>query len=151
MAELTTEITLEAPVDRIWQLLTDFGLYPQWNPLFTKATGPVNPGERFDLVVKLPGMDPFPIKPVLQEAEPKSRLSWQSSMLSSALLSWTFCYELHSLSPDRLRLTQRSSFKGLLSPLFSFAMKKPVTDGMQSLNDALKRWGEKGNVRCMRC
>lgn len=151
MAELTTEITLDAPVERIWQLLTDFGLYPQWNPLFTKATGPVILGQSFDLVVKLPGMDPFPIKPVLREAEPKSRLSWQSSMISSVVLSWTFCYELHSLTPERLRIIQRSWFKGLLSPLFTFAMKKPVTDGMNSLNDALKRWGEKGNVSCMKC
>ena len=39
MNDILTEITLEAPAERIWELLADCSLYPYWNPLFQQATG----------------------------------------------------------------------------------------------------------------
>lgn len=151
MKEIRTEKTLVAPVGRIWELLSDFDLYPQWNPLFVKIGGPMVAGASFDLLVHLPGMDPFPIRPKLLAVEPESRFCWQSMLFFKGLLTWTFSCQLEVQAPDRLILVQRSEFKGLLAPLFSFGMAAAVTAGMEQLNQAVQRWGEKGNVRCLKC
>lgn len=151
MKELTTELSLEAPVARIWELLSDFALYPEWNPLFPKAKGSMNVGESFELDVQLPGIDRFAIRPTMEAVEQESRICWQSSMVSKGVLRWTFAIELIPDQSGKLRFVQRSEFKGVLAPLFAFAMTKPVAEGMEELNLAVKRWGEKGNVRCLRC
>jgi uncharacterized protein YndB with AHSA1/START domain len=32
MKELHTEIEIDASAERVWDILTDFASYPQWNP-----------------------------------------------------------------------------------------------------------------------
>lgn len=151
MKEVRTEITLEAPPERIWELLTDFPLYPQWNPLFERAVGDIAVGRPLELSVRLPGMEPFALTPRLTSLEPHSALAWEGRLWCGAVLRWKYGYRLEPLGPTRVSFIQSSSFSGLLAPLFSFALNRPFASGMIQLNQALRRWGEKGNVRCLRC
>jgi len=36
---IATEILIQAPPTRVWQVLTDFGAYPQWNPFIVSLQG----------------------------------------------------------------------------------------------------------------
>lgn len=69
----------------------------------------------------------------------------------ATLFSWKYCVELEILAPDRLKFIQRSAFAGILGPLFKLALAASVGDGLAEMNKAIKRWGEKGNVRCLKC
>jgi uncharacterized protein YndB with AHSA1/START domain len=44
--ELRTEVTINAPAERVWELLTDFGSFPDWNPFMLRARGEVGVGEK---------------------------------------------------------------------------------------------------------
>jgi hypothetical protein len=142
MTELRTEIALQAPAERVWELLTDLTLYSQWNPLFVRAQGRVTAGERLALTVQLPSIPAFEITPKLLHADRHVRLFWQQTLAVSPLMSWTYGVELEPLLPGRLKLVQRSTFGGLLGPLFDFALKAPVEGGMSQLNRAISRWEE---------
>ena len=37
MKELRSQIEIEAPADRVWQVLTDFATYPEWNPFIRRV------------------------------------------------------------------------------------------------------------------
>src|SRR5215210_9363232 len=39
MKELHSEIEINAPAQRVWEVLTDFASYPQWNPFIRRASG----------------------------------------------------------------------------------------------------------------
>jgi hypothetical protein len=131
MTELRTEIALQAPAESVWDLLSDFALYPQWNPLIVQAQGEAREGTRLELTVQLPAIPPFPIKPTLLCADftspslggggPQCRLLWRHSLAFPALMCWTYGIELEPLDQGRLKLIQKSSFGGLLGPLFTFA------------------------------
>jgi hypothetical protein len=151
MSEIQTEILLSAPAERIWTLITDFNLYSHWNPLFQKGTGCMNVGEHLDLTVHLPGITPFTITPKVLTVEPSVRFGWRHTTMSSALLTWEYAIELESLGPEHLKFVQKSRFGGLAGPLFSLALGRPVTEGLLGLNEAVRRWGEKGNVCCLKC
>lgn len=151
MNELRTELSLEAPAERIWELLTDLKLYPQWNPLFQRATGKMSVGEKLELEVHLPDIDPFIVSPKIQSVEIRSGFCWKHTVLSVGFFTWKYCAELEILAPDRLKFIQRSSFGGILGPLFSLGMKTSVMDGLIRMNEAMRRWGEKGNIQCLRC
>lgn len=151
MKEIRTEITLETPVERIWELLADCKLYPQWNPLFQRATGRMNAGEQLELVVNLPEIGPFVVRPKMLAVEPQSRFCWQHTLLFAGLFTWKYCTELEILAPHRLKFIQRSEFGGILGPLFNLGMGASVRAGLAQMNEAIRRWGEKGNIQCLRC
>jgi len=49
MNELHTEIGIQAPAERLWQILTDFATFPQWNPRIKRASGEVEPRARLEI------------------------------------------------------------------------------------------------------
>lgn len=151
MNQVKTEVILQAPVDRVWALVADLSLYPQWNLLVEKATGAFEPGGRLDLSVRLPGIDPFHVAVRVLRLETEALFSWRGAMWSDALLAWTYCLRLEGGAAGQVKVVQTSEFTGALAPLFSFALNRSFAAGMSDLNQALMRWGEKGNVRCMRC
>ena len=53
--ELTTEIEIHAPTDRVWRILTDLKQFAAWNPLITQAEGDIKEGARLRVHMKLPG------------------------------------------------------------------------------------------------
>ena len=44
MHEFCTEIEIQASDTRVWQLLTDFANFPQWNPFIHRAKGEAKVG-----------------------------------------------------------------------------------------------------------
>ena len=51
MKELRSEITIDAPAHRVWEVLTNLGSFPDWNPFMQRASGEVAVGKK--LVVRL--------------------------------------------------------------------------------------------------
>jgi len=49
--ELRSEIEIEAPIERVWRVLTDFAAYPEWNPFIRRVSGRAELDER--LVVRM--------------------------------------------------------------------------------------------------
>ncbi|QWV95296.1 SRPBCC domain-containing protein [Geomonas oryzisoli] len=150
MKPFHTETVLQTTRDRVWELLSDFSLYPQWNPLFPKLAGPGTVGSSHEMVVHLPGIDPFTVQATL-DVKGEGGLSWHSVFLGRPVLTWTFSSRIRVVAPESLEVRLDSEFRGVLAPLFRFALARSMEEGMEQLNQALRRWGEKGNVRCMRC
>ncbi|MFA7405162.1 MAG: SRPBCC domain-containing protein [Pelobacteraceae bacterium] len=151
MNEIRTEITLEAPVERIWELLADCTLYPFWNPLFKQVTGRMVVGESMNFMVSLPDITPFLIKPKVLSVKPAKGFCWQQTLYFAGLFSWKYCTELEVISLQHSKYIQKFHFGGILGPLSSLAMRGEVTAGLSKMNEALRRWGEKGNIQCLKC
>ena len=151
MREIRTEIELAAPLDRIWALVADFSLYPRWNPLFTEAGGKPGKGATVRMTVALPPIDPFTIPVTLEEILPRSTIRWSYRYPVPMLFGWNFDITLEAAGEERVRVVQHSRFTGMLAPLFGFGLGRAVREGAERLNGALKRWGEKGGIRCLKC
>jgi len=46
MKEVFSEIEIQATADRVWQVLTDFARYPEWNPFIRRISGEPKEGTR---------------------------------------------------------------------------------------------------------
>ena len=46
MRELRREIEIDAPPERIWAVVTDFGAYSEWNPFIRRISGGLREGAR---------------------------------------------------------------------------------------------------------
>lgn len=151
MNEMMTEMSLAAPVGRLWELMTDIGLYSHWNPLFRKGTGRLAKGEEIELLVELPDIPSFTIKPRVLDLSPQCILSWRYTMGTSFLFSWRYSVVFDADGSGGTKFIQRSAFGGILAPLFGFALGSAVGKALEAMNRAMRRWGEKGNVTCLKC
>jgi hypothetical protein len=49
LKELRTEIEIQAPAEKVWQVLTELDKYPEWNPFICHAAGKAETGKTVDI------------------------------------------------------------------------------------------------------
>ena len=78
--QLDSSIGIDASPERVWEVLTDFGAYPEWNPFIVRADG--TPAEGSRLTVRMPpvGAHDFRISPAVVRCScrPGSWRPWAS-------------------------------------------------------------------------
>ena len=142
MKELHSEIQIDAPAERVWELLTDFDSYPQWNPFIRKISGQPAPGERLDVRIEPPGGRGMTFKPKVLNAEPNGSLRWLGQLLVPGLFDGEHSFTIEPLEENRVRFVQREAFKGLLVPLFARSLETNTQRGFEEMNRALKERAE---------
>ena len=84
MKQLHTHIEINAPAKRVWEVLTDFASYSQWNPFIRHISGRLAPGERLQTRLAPPGGRAMTFKPKVLTAEPNRELRWLGHLLTGA-------------------------------------------------------------------
>ena len=135
---LHTEIEIQASPDRVWEALTDFAAYPDWNPFIVQAAGQPVSGARLELQMQLPGRRPTTFRPKVLEAAPAHRLRWLGHLLVPGLFDGEHTFAIEPSGPGQVRLTQQEEFRGLLAPLILALIAKPTQEGFHQMNQALK-------------
>ena len=140
-AELTTFVDIDAPPERVWQVLTDLPAYGEWNPFVTRAEGAFVVGDR--LVVTVPPVNALvqaTLRPTVLEVVPCRRLRlW--SRLTRPALPGLFDVDLTMTLSDRnggVRLWQQDRFGGLLAPLLIGSLNRHRAAAFDAMNVALK-------------
>jgi len=82
MASILTEIFLDHPVDRVWQILVDFDHYADWNPLNIKAKGQASLGAKIPMTFLNPASPGHTIRQTVTVTtfEPGRALAWSGSI-----------------------------------------------------------------------
>ena len=138
MKELRSEIEIEASAERVWQLLTDFPHFPQWNPFIRRASGSVKLGERLEVNIQPSGANSMTFRPTVFKAEPNRELRWIGHLLIPGLFDGEHIFTIEPLGTNRLRFIQREIFTGLLVPLFASGLDTDTQHGFEEMNQALK-------------
>ena len=142
MKELRSEIEIQASAERVWQLLTDFPSFPQWNPFIRKASGNIRAGERLEVNIQPSGASGMTFRPTVLKAEPNRELRWLGHLLISGLFDGEHIFTIEPLGESRVRFTQREVFTGLLVPLFARGLDTDTRRGFEEMNQALKARAE---------
>jgi hypothetical protein len=140
--ELESEVKVQASPERVWEVLTDFAAYPDWNPFIVQAGGRAAPGSRLELRMRLPGRRPTTFRPRVLEAEPARRLRWLGHLLVPGLFDGEHRFTIEPAGPGRARVTQRETFRGLLAPLLLAFIAGPTLEGFRQMNRALQARAE---------
>ncbi|GAA4663069.1 SRPBCC domain-containing protein [Amycolatopsis dongchuanensis] len=135
MRILDTAITIGAPPEAIWAVLTDFARYEEWNPFIRRGEGEAVNGSTLTLDIEPPGELRRTHRPVVLAAEPGRRLVWLGRI--PVLLAGRHEFVLE---PDGAgtRLRQREEMRGLLVPFLRRVLDH-TEDGFVAMNHALKR------------
>jgi hypothetical protein len=141
MRELRTEIEIGASPERVWQLLTDFGAYPEWNPFIRSIEGELELGSRLKVRIEPPGARGMTFKPTVRAVEAGRELRWLGRLLVPGLFDGEHRLTVEPLDGGRSRFVQSERFSGFL--VRPFAKVLTATErGFVEMNEALKRRAE---------
>ena len=116
MEKLHAQIEMAVPVKEVWQVLTDFDAYPQWNPVFTALmSSHPQAGKSFKIQIKTPQSQSITTKAVWQAFEPKKSLAWSSVWWHPLIFKAVHRFELEHIDQNRSMLIHTEIFMGLLA------------------------------------
>lgn len=127
---------IDAPIERVWAVLTDFASWQRWVPTLISAEGTATVGSRVRLRLRL-GRHLITLHRTILEVDPPRRLRWRSSPGISRLVDVERVFDLESLGQSRVRLVQSERGAGILTPPLLWLLATPIVKGYQDLGRAL--------------
>lgn len=143
MRELRTEIEIAAPLQDVWNVLTDFDHWKDWNPIVNQVNGAASSGAKLSVTMRgKDGKDGPKYKPVIKEIDAPKSFRWRAVMIAEFLFTNDKEVELEKTGSGT-RLIHRELFGGTLVPLFWSKLSKDALPMLESMNNALKSEAEK--------
>ena len=139
MTEISATAQIAASPQRVWAVLAELASYPQWNPLFRQASGPLTPGSRVTLKTVHPASGRVvTIKVKILAADSGAELRWVSSLPGIMTGEHSF-----TLTPadGGTRLVQTQTYRGLLARMSARTAGRTQAS-FQSLNEGIKQRAE---------
>ncbi len=143
MKELHSEIEIQASSERVWQVLTDFSKFAQWNPFIRRVSGEIKTGARLDVYLQPTGASGMRFRPTVIKAEQNRELRWLGRLLIPGLFDGEHLFRIEPLGQNRVRFIQNEIFRGLLVPMLARSLDRDTLRGFEEMNRALKATAEK--------
>ncbi len=143
MRELQASTEILASAERVWDVLTDFAAYPDWNPFIRRVSGSVEPGAQLEVRLEPPGARGATFRPRVLVAQPNRELRWLGRLLAPGLFTGEHVFLIEPVEAARVRFVQRERFGGILVPLMRKTLAATRT-GFEHMNLALKSRAERG-------
>ena len=139
---MRSQIEIGATAERVWQVLTDFAAYPEWNPFIRRVNGRPEVDEQLVVRMRPSGAKGLTFRPTVMRVEPNRQLRWLGHLLVPGLFDGEHIFEIEELDRDRVLFIQREVFKGLLVPLLARSLDRDTQLGFEEMNRALRERAE---------
>lgn len=145
LRKLETEITIDAPIERVWSILEDFDRYPEWNRFCRKVETTKEIGDPFVMTIYMkPTSKPIIQTEIFSDYKPPNVVGWS--------LDWGFALKTHriqelSVNKDgKTHYYTYDKFWGVLTPLVMLLYKKDMMNGFVMVAKALKERAEANDL-----
>ncbi len=140
---LYTSIVINATPAKVWEVLTNFNSYPDWNPFIRSINGTPAPGNTIQVTLQPPNSKPILMKPRVLVFEQQKELRWIGSLGIPYIFDGEHVFRLEENSDGTSTLHHFERFRGILIPFLSTLIEKTTRDGFELMNAALKQRVEK--------
>ena len=111
--EIQTEIKINAPAEKVWEILTDFESFPSWNPFVVRVQGDAKVDEALKLDVQLPKSRMLKLKADVLKVEPNKELRWAGGAPLNSFRGEHY-YIIESSGENKIRFIHGEHFSGFL-------------------------------------
>ena len=140
---IETSIIIAAPPARVWDVLTDFARFPEWNPFVRSIKGGLAVGSRLDVQIAPPGKKGMRFRPTVRAADASQELRWLGSLLVPGLFDGEHYFVLEPQGNGMTRFVHGERFSGILVGLImSMGMLDATRQGFEAMNTALMQRAE---------
>ncbi len=142
MTQVKTSITIAAPPERVWAVLTDFADYSRWNSIISRPRADLREGGKIRFRIKIEASPELGFTAKIVRCEPGRALAWRGGVPLVPALAWGEHYFELSPGAEGTRLTHGERFGGLLGLLIRGPAHARVTRTYEAFNAALKARAE---------
>jgi hypothetical protein len=133
-----SKIEINAPADKVREVLFDFRQYPDWNPFIVNVDGIVVEGNTVNVTVKPTGKKPISGPTYIDTLKP-FQLVWKGSLAVPGVFNGRHEFRIEEAGPNRSVFYNDEKMSGLIVPFYSF---KATRSGFEAMNVALKQRAE---------
>ena len=141
--EMVTKIEIDAVPERVWEVLTDFGSYREWNPMIRQAKGDLRTGARLTVRFEPEGTRGHTFKPKLLVVEPNRELRWLGWPRFPLFFDSEHYFTMELSHNGKTSLKHGLIEYGLVTPLVAGGMEKATRGHFEKMNEALKHRAER--------
>jgi hypothetical protein len=142
--ETHTATTIESDPATVWDVLTDFSAYDEWNPTLVRARGTAEIGEYVWFTLSLPNGITVPFRPRVTVVEPNRELRWGFSV--DDVLRTEHAVSIvptdGTANGGRVRLLQRERVTGPFAVPVMGVLGATVRAGVETMSESLARRAE---------
>lgn len=137
---ILTEIQIQAPLLLIWQVLTDFPAYSEWNPFIVDVHVTFQVGSPIEFTQNIPEEPSSQIKAIFTQIQPQSTIRWQYCSKLSFLFKIEQYITLEVINDATTLLQHGQTQTGLSVSFLNYLdyFERPMA-GYIAMNHALKR------------
>ncbi|WP_318636151.1 SRPBCC domain-containing protein [Deinococcus detaillensis] len=130
-----------AAPERVWEVLTDAGRYPEWNPVIVRLEGELKAGKTIEFENRS-GKSSMVFRPKVLTVTPDKELRWLGRLWVPGLFDGEHAFVLDEVRPGVTRLRHGERFRGLLVPFLHGWIRGSVREDFTRINAALKERAE---------
>ncbi|HEY6567026.1 MAG TPA: SRPBCC domain-containing protein [Actinomycetota bacterium] len=135
--EIRTETTIAGTAAEVWDVLSDFTHYGEWNPAMRSVQGNAVVGERLTIEFERSAGKTMTLRPTVLAADPGHELRWMGRLLLPGIFDGEHRFEIHEDEPGTVRFVQGERFSGVLVPFLRKMIEGETLDQFRRVNDAL--------------
>jgi hypothetical protein len=135
---IKTETVINAPAERVWAEMTDFGSFPAWNPFVREASGRLEPGERLKIRLQLDRMK-MTFKPRVTVVEPGRELRWLATLGRPGVFDVDRAFQIEPRDGGVLFVMSEECTGWLTPVMFATNLEAQLYRGYDAFNEALRR------------
>jgi hypothetical protein len=139
--EIHTTIVIDAPAFIVWNIITDFPKYPEWNPFILKISGELKFNSRLSMEVKFANEKVVSSEFAIMGIEAERELVWGGKM-GGNLFSVEHRIAIQPLMHDRVTFFQTERVAGDIVSLVARNLHLQLAKGFENMNTALKQRAE---------
>ncbi len=141
MFEINNHIQINAPVDQVWKVLTDFDRFHEWNPVIRRIEGDLAIGQLVVMTANSPtGERQWRLR--ISRLAAGREFAWRFTDRHPLLYRGEHTFWVGAIDEHTTRYIDREAFHGLLVPRRRHALGIQTKAGMVAMGDALKRRAE---------
>jgi hypothetical protein len=140
--ELHTEITIDAPPETVWDVVTDLNQYAQWNPFIVSAAGEVAVGKRLTNRMVPPAGKAMTFKPTVTEVDTGQTFEWLGRLGLPGVFDGRHRFDLSPTPDGGTRVVHSEQFSGVLVRFMRKSLDTQTKQGFEVMNTALKTRAE---------
>jgi hypothetical protein len=137
MRIIETQIDIAASANRVWQILTDFRAYPDWDPFITEIVGRPEQGARLRVRICPPGRSAITFKPIILVAAREWELRWHSRRIVPGFFDAEHSFQIRTHGRF-CRFLQSERFTGIMVSVIGDSLFDQMQQGFDEMNAALK-------------
>ena len=117
MREFEVSIDISAPIDHVWDALTDIDKYGSWNPIVSKVEGVLEVGKQLHHTLIKPNGRLVSFSPVIESVNTGRGFTLSKSLIHPKLIHLVHHFELVDKSRTSTMFSQRWQCTGFIVPL----------------------------------